>query len=367
MKRIRNTLVVALAMMLLSGLALAQDNPNGQRPRGGRRGQGPRMGRGEGEGGRRGRGEGEAGGRRRGQGRGGLRQGQRLQQVLAQLELTEVQKTKIAAIVAEHNAPMQAAQEAMREARRSGDEEAIQAARETLRKLQAERGGGPSRKLLRRIAAELNKTQRERFLYLMGPGGPFAELLTTLRTMELEPAVTRKIRQIAARAKAAARMKTDDKEKAKVYDEARKKIMNLLTDEQKAELRRKIAARNRGGRGGAAMLEALNLSAEQQEAIAAIRAEAEEGGNPRAVFRRIFSEVLTDEQKEQFRRQMQQRRPRGGGEGGGRRGPGGPNAGEGGGGRRGPGGPNGGGGGEGRPARGRGDRGPNGGDGENAE
>jgi len=338
MKRTRSALVLALAWAMLGGAALAQE-------------QGPRRGRrGDGEGfraGRRGGAAVEGRGPREGRpGRPG-RQGQqerplqRLQRVLRQLNLTAEQREKVAAILAEYNAPAQEARQAMQAARRSGDQQAMQAARRKMRELQQQRQG-PPRELIRKIAAVLTKTQRERFLYLMGPGGRLEELLGALRSLELEPVQRRQIRDIAAQAKAEARMKTEPERKAKIFAEAQEKIMALLTDEQKARLRRLMAARARGTQR-AAVLEALNLTAEQQAAVEAIQAEMrkkiEAAETPEArreamrearaeSMRRIFTEVLTEQQQQQFREQMQQRRRRrgpGGGPGAG--GEGGPRGG----------------------------------------
>ena len=368
----RNLTQLCLAVILAAacGVAVAQDGDGEQRRRGRREGGRPDRAGMRADNGV----AGEDAPRRRGglaQGPGGRRQGRRgqggaLQASLAQLELSQEQRARIVEILregAEDNRAMReeaaeafrAAREQMREARRSGDEDAIEAAREKMGEV-ARRRGAAGERIHEEISAVLTQRQRAKFDRLMGPAGRFERMLAGVGELDLEDAQRRQIREIVAKANADAKLAGEMSEKRTIYRKASGEVMGLLSDEQKAQLRSRPGPGRRGG-GRWRGLEGLDLTDEQQAAVDAIyeemRRRVEDADTPQAkreaaraargeARRRIFGEVLTDEQKEQMREQFKERRRGRGGEGGGE-GEGGPRGGRRGGGMGGEGGPRGGG------------------------
>jgi len=248
----------------------------------------------------------------------------RLEEVLNQLELTERQREQIGQILRtareegraarmDAAAERREAMDALREARRSGDEEAAEQARQRLQALRE----GPRETLQdvrKQIEEVLSPQQREKLDRLMGPGGRFDAFGEALKAIDLRPVQKRQIREITAEANAKAKTQTDPRDQGRTYQQVREKIMDLLTDEQKDQLRREIALQQRR-RQVQAMFAGLDLTAEQRQAVEKIQDEVREqvegAETPQAQRRalregqrRIITEVLTDQQRQQLREEM---------------------------------------------------------------
>lgn len=227
------------------------------------------------------------------------------------------------------------ARRAVQQARRSGDEEATQAAEKELREATEARKDIQDR-FRKGLSEVLNEEQLARVDGALnqgrgrGPRGPTG----MLEGLNLSEEQQQKARSIMAEAVAQAR-KTDDPEvKRALMEEALEKVKNtVLTEEQKKQFNElpgpaagEGPAGRQGQRGrGQAPAERLGLSEEQQAAAQKIMTEAREKASAaetreerweiyREAMQKVNDEVLTDEQRQkaeqirtEARNRMQQR------------------------------------------------------------
>ncbi|MFW6154217.1 MAG: Spy/CpxP family protein refolding chaperone [Planctomycetota bacterium] len=251
----------------------------------------------------------------------------RLEQVLRQLDLTESHREQIDRILQDarragrrrRTEAAEAFHEAMcdlRQAHHAGDDEAFDQALQRLEALRDQRHE-TLQDIREQIEAVLTPEQRERLDRLMGPGGRFDAFVKAVEAIDLQGDQERKVRDIAADADTQAKAQPDLRRKGRIYRQAHETIRDLLTDEQKDHLQRRLAMRMRRRRIQR-MFADLNLTAEQRQAVEAIHAEVREQvtdtdspqarrGALREGHRRIITEVLTDEQRRQLREQMRDR------------------------------------------------------------
>ncbi len=319
MKVVRTFLVVCAVAMLLATVVQAQDRPDRERPRRPEAREGRERPEGSGD-------RDTRRPTRRPTGFG--MRGYTLTEALAELELTQAQKAEIDKILqvarqgGGDRSELGKIYAAMRKAQQAGDKEAYEAAR---KKAMAIRSSGRDQQnaVIRQLAGPLTDRQMMKLRELMGPSGGFQKLVASLDKIELTPEQDRKLGQTIRKVEAKAGIARTNEEKVKLYTAAGQTVMEMLTDEQKSALRRSAMQQRVG-----AMFKTLGVTDDQQTTIDAIRAEArkkaegasgeERGTIYREAYKKIFSEVFTEEQQAKFRKMREQRGGRGPGRGRGR-------------------------------------------------
>ena len=247
----------------------------------------------------------------------------RLKEVIKQLDLTPDQQAKIDGILAAgkgcgkgcgkecgkgcgkrcgKDAPPprmkeeKALQNAMRDAQR-----AMKVAQEQMRALQQRKHRAALAKTRREIAAVLTDEQKAKMRRLLGPAGRFDGFIKAVKGLDLSAEQTKKLDGIVAELGPKAGQAGDPAGKGRPHAGAFRKVMALLTDQQKTELRsRHLAGRRSMMR--TQLYAGLGLSPQQEQAIGKIMADARQ---------RIAKGVLTDSQREKLRKTWQSRRARG--------------------------------------------------------
>lgn len=294
---------VSIVILTALSAAVAQDAPPAGRPqRPGRGGEAP------------GQAPGRGGAVGQAPGRGGRPQqiGIPVAEALLQLELTEPQQKQIDPILAEYNEALAAANAKLREQtqaiREAGGEDARARMTEANEAAAAERKALTDR-LKSRLSSILTREQTVKFDRLIGPAGPFDQFVAQVTKLDLTAEQRPQINTLVRQADADARARAEDQEKADVYAAAQRAITELLTEEQRAALRRAQAQQAQDAMQ-ARIAQELGLTAEQQtkltEANAAMR-EAMQGAQGREDFQRIreeynakLAEFLTPEQIQQM-------------------------------------------------------------------
>jgi len=228
-----------------------------------------------------------------------------MMEALEQLDLTADQQAQVEQILktarqenrnaaAQWREEFRAAREQMAAARQTGDAQAVKAAAEKIKAITQKRKESLEN-LKRQLAGVLSGRQMAKLERLLGPGARLRKFLRTVRQLELDEDQKDRLDQIVTALKAEAQKQTDPAEKAKLYRSAFRKVMALLSDSQKDQLKHRSMAKARQAIAER-MFEGLDLSEQQTKAIAKIMADAR---------KRIFEEVLTDQQREKLRKRFQ--------------------------------------------------------------
>jgi Spy/CpxP family protein refolding chaperone len=234
----------------------------------------------------------------------------------------------------DHAEELKAAQAKMDEARKSGNEKAMQEARDAFGKVMESRKETEDN-MWKQLAGVLNEKQLEKAKEILrSPMGmrraPGEALKEALGKLDLSEEQKTKVNEILEAAKAEADKIQDPRERFRALEGVVDKVKAVLTPEQKTKLDELLRAGRGPGMGGP--MAALNLTEDQKkqadEIMKAAREKAEKAEPDarrevyRAAMQEIADKVLTPEQKKQWEEMRARFQDRGGREGG-RRGPGG--------------------------------------------
>ena len=236
-----------------------------------------------------------------------------MEAVVRTLTLTPEQQKQVDQVLASYRQDLQkfntdnaadirAARQEMQQARQGGDAEAVKAAQEKQKAIDAKRKVVED-SLRKQLATVLTREQMVKVERMAGPAGSFDRLIEATKKLELTPDKQGKLTGIVRTADSDAKLKTDDAEKVTVYRDATTKVMELLTDEQKTKLQQVQRQAQM-----ADMFRGLNTTPEQDKKIQEILdAAAADAGNRQAMrdaMQKITQEVLTPEQRTQMQERM---------------------------------------------------------------
>ena len=261
-----------------------------------------------------------------------------LERLLKELNLTEEQQKQVQQIMdtqqqavrnwrKENLLALKDRQKQLQDARKSGDEEKIKAARQEVEKIEQSRKALHDN-VMKQLKGVLTPDQLEKagkFLEQSREQGreqareehPGLRMLEGLKALDLTEDQKTRARAIFDDARKKADAATDPAEKELIMKVAREKIDTDVLNEQQREKIRRLAGANRLLKA----IQKLNLTDDQKKQIAQIMADAkaqtdkpargqEKRDISRQAFKKIFDTVLTDEQRKQFRDIMPKDNPR---------------------------------------------------------